>query len=270
MKTIQIGDKFNDWEVVSGPFFEDAKEKWDLKCTRCSKIYRYDKRYIIRSNFSKACRSCSQLKRNKETGKFRIGEKFQNLTILSEPKLYKGNSYYKVKCDCGHIFRTGHSTLSSKSKENSKSLPYCRACFSVDKRAKKRNTMVSDHISQTCYHKIHKQANDRGIKFNVTPQDLEDLLIAQDFKCALSGIKLQLSLNFQKKEDREYHTASLDRIDSTKPYEKGNIQWVHKDINYMKCDFTQKEFLNYCQLIVNNKLISSQAQSTLCEGSETT
>jgi hypothetical protein len=41
-------------------------------------------------------------------------------------------------------------------------------------------------------------------------------------------------------------------IDSSKGYIEGNIQWVHKDINNMKWDFTQEEFINYCKLVANN------------------
>jgi hypothetical protein len=41
-------------------------------------------------------------------------------------------------------------------------------------------------------------------------------------------------------------TASLDRIDSSKGYIEGNLQWVHKDVNIMKMDLSQVEFIDYC------------------------
>ena len=47
-------------------------------------------------------------------------------------------------------------------------------------------------------------------------------------------------------------TASLDRIDSSKGYTIDNIQWLHKDINKMKWDFSQEKFLELCKKIVNN------------------
>ena len=47
-------------------------------------------------------------------------------------------------------------------------------------------------------------------------------------------------------------TASLDRIDSTKGYVPGNIQWVHKDINRIKNKFSMDELLSYVKKIAIN------------------
>ena len=52
---------------------------------------------------------------------------------------------------------------------------------------------------------------------------------------------------------RRYHetTASLDRIDSSKGYIKGNIQWVLKDINLMKGSTDEDYFKFLCGLVKN-------------------
>lgn len=47
-------------------------------------------------------------------------------------------------------------------------------------------------------------------------------------------------------------TASLDRIDSLKPYNIDNIQWVHKIVNFMKYNLSEDDFLFYCEKIVEN------------------
>lgn len=49
----------------------------------------------------------------------------------------------------------------------------------------------------------------------------------------------------------EYNTASLDRIDSSKPYIIDNIQWVHKDINFMKRTYSHDYFIKLCKLVAN-------------------
>lgn len=46
-------------------------------------------------------------------------------------------------------------------------------------------------------------------------------------------------------------TASLDRIDSTKGYIKDNIQWIHKDIQRLKLNFSQTKLIELCQLIID-------------------
>mgnify|MGYP003351787189 CR=1 FL=1 len=81
-----------------------------------------------------------------------------------------------------------------------------------------------------------------GQKLNILKEGLEylnDLFIEQQGKCKLSGIEISLP---KKWNDKNY-TASLDRIDSDKGYEKGNVQWVHKHINVMKNIFPQELFL---------------------------
>ena len=44
-------------------------------------------------------------------------------------------------------------------------------------------------------------------------------------------------------------TASLDRIDSDGAYTIDNVQWIHKDINRMKSNLKQENFIEYCRLI---------------------
>jgi hypothetical protein len=47
-------------------------------------------------------------------------------------------------------------------------------------------------------------------------------------------------------------TASLDRIDSSKGYVEGNVQWVHKRINIMKNDLSDSEFIEWCRVVSKN------------------
>ncbi len=49
-------------------------------------------------------------------------------------------------------------------------------------------------------------------------------------------------------------TASLDRINSKKGYVKGNIQWVHKNVNFMKSSFSTTVFLNLVAKIYNHRI----------------
>lgn len=84
----------------------------------------------------------------------------------------------------------------------------------------------------------------RSGKFgDITIEQVYDLWIAQDKKCALSGV----SIGFY--DDGKTHTCSIDRIDSSGGYTLANIQLVHKDVNIMKNKFEQAYFTEMCRLI---------------------
>jgi len=48
-------------------------------------------------------------------------------------------------------------------------------------------------------------------------------------------------------------TASVDRIDSNKGYIKGNVQFVHKDINLMKNVLNIEYFIEMCKKIAKHQ-----------------
>lgn len=87
----------------------------------------------------------------------------------------------------------------------------------------------------------------KQVKVNIDIKYGWELFLKQGKKCALSGVDLQFGLR------SEYNTASLDRIDSSKGYEIGNVQWVHKHVNFMKRDFEQQYFIDFCKKIVELK-----------------
>lgn len=86
----------------------------------------------------------------------------------------------------------------------------------------------------------------RGLEWDVTPKFLWELFLKQDKKCALTDIEIIFPLSYKSSEQ----TASLDRIDSKQGYIETNVQWLHKDLNNIKQDYTQEEFINYCRLVV--------------------
>ena len=109
----------------------------------------------------------------------------------------------------------------------------------------KRSLWVGE-IGGGYWGKIKKGASNRGLEFSISKEDAWELFIKQNRKCALSG---QL-LSFHRKS--KYRTASLDRIDSSKGYEKDNIQWVHKDINMSKWAFSQSRYIELCVQVAKN------------------
>lgn len=92
------------------------------------------------------------------------------------------------------------------------------------------------------YNQLKTKAKKRNIYFELTRLELEELYLKQNKKCALSGV----SLNFARANEQSQGTASLDRIDSNKPYILSNVQWVHKTLNFMKWALPNDEFINWC------------------------
>ena len=94
-------------------------------------------------------------------------------------------------------------------------------------------------ISGNTWSSIRGGAKLRKIPFIISVEFAWNLLVNQNFKCAISGVPIILIKKYGHKSES---TASLDRIDSNKPYIEGNVQWVHKDINLMKQNLSEEEF----------------------------
>lgn len=101
-------------------------------------------------------------------------------------------------------------------------------------------------ISLTHFNQMKISAGKRGHLFDVTIEYLWDVFLKQNRKCSYTG----LELTFPKtRKSVKVSTSSLDRIDSSKGYVEGNVQWVHKDINRMKQDFSNDYFIEMCNLV---------------------
>lgn len=98
------------------------------------------------------------------------------------------------------------------------------------------------------YARAKRGAKTRSIPWRITMQQFLDQFAKQGGKCALTGVELQwpkgaLEANLGR------HTASLDRIDSSRGYTADNIQWVHKFVNMLKGKRTDAELIHWARLI---------------------
>lgn len=92
--------------------------------------------------------------------------------------------------------------------------------------------------------KILNQAKNKNKKIEITKNYISELLFKQNFRCAISNMEIQINLSRNKNS-----TASLDRINSNLQYVEGNVQWVHKDVNFLKNKFDEKYLLYICKLV---------------------
>lgn len=102
----------------------------------------------------------------------------------------------------------------------------------------------TDEFSQFRYHL--RQASYRKHEFNLTLEYLKETWDFQNGRCVYTGIKLK---DWSHRGKNSFDTASLDRIDSNKGYIKGNIQFISKNINYMKHNLSHQETIDLCKII---------------------
>lgn len=201
---------------------------------------------------------------------FKLGEIYGIYEVIDET-IYRvqnktGNGtrgHIKVKCTlCNKTqFKRGDTVKDSKTKK-------CRTCSN---REKWRKNVVEGRINSVGYSPHHQGVGDlpkslywhfkkcarmRDHSFEVSIEYLWELFEKQEHKCALSGVELHLfkkgvpilkkTKNSSSNIDFSAFNASLDRIDSAGNYTEDNVQWVHRDVNFMKHVFDQDYFINVC------------------------
>ena len=92
-----------------------------------------------------------------------------------------------------------------------------------------------------------RRARNRKNLGNLTLDDLIEQWNKQHGTCPYTGIMLKLPET--RKKHLIFELASLDRIDSSKPYEKENVVFVSTPINYMKNSMTEEETIIFCKKI---------------------
>lgn len=115
----------------------------------------------------------------------------------------------------------------------------CRACRDQPRLRHVNGEVVPGWYVGRAYH----GAQTRNLVFEITAADLDDLWRSQKGQCALSGALLE----FGPQDEQAKTTASLDRIDSSKGYIPGNLQWIHKRVNMAKKTLTNEQFISLCQ-----------------------
>lgn len=175
-----------------------------------------------------------------------IGKQYGLLTVKSEAGVSsKGHKVWNCECKCGNLVkRTGTSMIRSKNSS-------C-GCFFKSGSDHSLWKGIGEISGDFWYNKVIRSANGsktgnhirKSKELSIDMKHGWDLFLKQDKKCALSGLNLSF--------DNKNITASLDRIDSSKGYIKGNVQWVHKHINIMKNKFDNEYFIEMCKKIAEN------------------
>ncbi len=163
---------------------------------------------------------------------------------VARTDLVPGKEYWACFCECG-TFRNVQS--------DNLRLGYSKSCGCRGKFGRRLSAGKGKPLPVVMHgywSQVRNGAKARGLDVTVTALEIQNLLISQNERCALSGLKLNLNILAH-----EGVTASLDRINSDLGYIPGNIQWVHRHINRMKWDYPQDYFIRLCELVAGEATV---------------
>jgi hypothetical protein len=172
-------------------------------------------------------------------------------------KYLKGRKLIEIKCEyCQTLFSKPVTEYNRNVILNRKN--YCsRTCTGKNVNNLKDvdcNYDISQHSNNltdefTGFRYYLRNSKARNKIHNITLQDLKEQWELQKGLCSYTGIKLKL-YKYNKSVIPYEQRASLDRIDSSLGYIKGNIEFVSLPINYLKADqFTKEQTLQFLKNI---------------------
>lgn len=179
-----------------------------------------------------------------------IGTRFGKWRVIrATPHLdYMRHKRVRCMCECGYEseIRAGE-LVRGHSKQ-------CTSCAASARQRKKKQALNArwrgcGDLSGTYWCRVLSGAKRRNIPVLITIKEAWEQLVRQGGKCAMTGEPL----SFGDFQNDITGTASLDRIESSKGYELGNIQWVHKELQNMKFNKSDDRFFEWCEKVVEHR-----------------
>jgi hypothetical protein len=172
-------------------------------------------------------------------------------------------------CSCGKNTMKKLAEIKRRKKKG-KTKFYCsRSCASkasVDHLKKYAGQFNHNLIASNRYDKysdfrwyiknVIKNSKKRNQTYDVDLEYLYSLWNKQNGICPFTKQKIELRThNYTHIENRPYQ-ASLDRIDSSIGYLKGNVQFISIAANHAKGNLSHEDMILFCNLIYENKKAS--------------
>lgn len=119
-----------------------------------------------------------------------------------------------------------------------------------------------DEFSRFRYYVRQANLADRVARYgepNLTVEYLSQLWQQQDGLCPYTGLPMSLPLTTKDNHIRADTPAkaSLDRIDSTKGYVEGNVEFVCLGVNLAKKSFSKEQMLDFFSQVRETKIVPS-------------
>lgn len=186
-----------------------------------------------------------------------LNKKYNNMLVIE----ILDKRMVKCKCDCGkkkicdlydlrrnRIKGCGCQRFTTKLKESRRKLAYKLIKKGILNKG--GDHYPKKHREFRYFYNLINRSNRKACF--VTIEDLIEVWNKQNGICPYSKIKLNLPTHSNPNPNEPYYMASVDRIDSSKPYTKDNIQFVSRTMNYAKNSMTHEQTINFLKLIIEN------------------
>lgn len=220
------------WELIEKvQCYNNDPKAYVAKCTLCGEVSRISHSQFHR-NVGRGCGKCYTMHR-------------------SYPKK-------QVQCVwCGISFAVNTNYRASK--------PCCRATECNQKKmasiTKNRRERDVRSLLTALVVSVKSRSKRKGYQFDLDEEWVDATLAAQRGKCALSGATLLASAAIGKQRAHK-HTASIDRIDSTKGYTKDNCWIVTCIINSAKNAHKVEDVIEMCKNVLTHNGYSVVKEGT--------
>ena len=248
-----VGDVYGKYTIISEKYtVEDTHYVVNVRC-ECGKE---DWKLLsdLKSGRVRGCASCMARTRSR---KVKVGDQYKHWKVIDGPISSKHQCLqWKVLCcKCNSFVRW----MQANELMDPNSSFMCLKCSQAERGKKERLANGgTEYLSINKYHKWEKSAKRRNYEFSVSIEYLTELYLSQDKKCAITGEYLP-----------DLEKASLDRIDSTKGYVQGNLQWVTIQANLSKHIMSMENLYEFCKKVLNHANQQPSQPLTKLEGSET-
>lgn len=164
-----------------------------------------------------------------------------------------GNSFQRNKSEVSRNAKVGRKTYCSLNCSGKAHAVYIKGkqqtCHLIPGNRQDDYSMVRVFMAR-----IRLRHRDRGKEYSVTLQDLKEQWELQKGVCPYTGWNLITPRNTKGKRHTAPDTASLDRIDSSKGYIKGNVEFVSLMAQHCKNQFSKEDVLKFCEAVVKIRL----------------
>lgn len=164
---------------------------------------------------------------------------------------------------CGVTFQRRRSEVDRQRRNNPERQPFCtRSCYFRSE----GHQNLGEHLGSRLvdgrgtgvprdrwspFRYFMRKARNRKQPTDLDLSYLEELWRAQDGRCALSGLQMEMPSTGEvwEKQFRDPFKPSLDRIDNRQGYVRGNVRFVCVIANLAKASFSDEELVTFCTAV---------------------